>query len=135
MGKAVIPLSRLRSTLRDGRSAPWSERHRRHRGGDIAQSVGEALRSRVYKIGPVFHSHNPPPPDKRKFDDRNTYVIRIRGREYRWELVERWLGDVYRRDPDAWALQEYLWAKEPTRSQFLIARPHLIQLWNYLNGN
>jgi len=135
MDQALIPLSSLRSTLRDGRSTPWTGRRGRRPRRDVALELGYALRNRVYRIGPVYKSTNPRGDDGHHFDDRNTYVLRVQHREFPWVAVEQWLERVYRTDQDAWALQDYLWAKEPTRVQFLIARPHLIQLWNYLNGN
>lgn len=134
MDQALISLSNVRSTLRDGRSSPWTGRRGRRPRRDVALELGYAIRNRVYKSGPVYKSTNPKGDDGHRFDDRNTYVLKVMGNDYDWIEVEQWLERVYRSDKDAWALQDYLWAKEPSRSQFLIARPHLMQLWNHLNG-
>lgn len=80
-------------------------------------------------MGPVFRGYDTKGGDRRKFDDVATYELVVMGRHIRWNEIHALLIEIYADKQNRWCLQEYLWSKEPTRAQFVVARPYLLAIW------
>lgn len=107
-----------------------SQRRRPRRKSDIALDIGEAIRGRVRIIGAIYKSYNPSGPKELQLGDVNTYYMNLHGADIPFGAVVNAIYEEYEDKDGAWTLQRYLWAETPTRSDFLLARPALMRIYN-----
>lgn len=80
-------------------------------------------------MGYVYKGYDSVGGDRRRFDDVATYQLWVMNRGYPWAIVHAMLLEFYKDKQNRWCLQDYLWSNEPTRAQFVVARPYLMKMW------
>lgn len=134
MDREILPLSEVSKRLSYGRSKTRNKqpakRRRNGRRPDFALSIGEAIRGRLRTIGGFYKSYNPSGPKELQLGDVSTYYMPLNGADIPFGAVVNAIHEEYEDKENAWTLQKYLWSDKPTRSDFLIARPALVRIYN-----
>ncbi|AZF88292.1 hypothetical protein [Meiothermus phage MMP17] len=127
----TIPLQRLRACLSHARA--------KRGGADPALLLAAALRERMRRMGPPGTGRGHEQPLLAQY---RSYVIQIGRRQVSWHLVRPLLRQALeadlppeRRSQAARDLAAFLHAERPTRVQYALARPLLVELWQNLNRN
>lgn len=138
MGRTNLSLRQLQKVLQDsGSENPRRGRSRGRRssgGARAALELGQAIRGRLYRAGPIFKSNNPGGGDPIPgLGEVNSYFIEIGGKTFNFSDVERLIKEELRK-PTGWELEGYLWKASPTRTDFTVASEALLRIWNKLQS-
>ncbi len=120
--RAHLPLRDVPSKVLERRGTRTSTRQRRV---DPAFALGLALRSNVAlrRLGPTYRSTSPSV-KPRQFDDATTHVLTVEKVQYAWEPIRVALREQLH-DVD---LQKFLWSREITRLDFVLAKDALLKI-------